>query len=62
MLQLEKERLKHFKINVKYDHIMLHKNTEKYLEVVCGVGSKIACYRIFGNSKDNFVVVKKGEK
>ena len=33
MLQLEKERLNHFKINVKYDHIMLHKNTEKYLKL-----------------------------
>lgn len=59
---MEQKRLKHFKYNAKYDHIMSVKNTEKYLEVVCSAGSKIATYKIFGNSEDNFIVVKKGER
>lgn len=59
---MEQKRLKHFKNNVSYDYIMSTKNTPKYLDVECGVGSKVAIFRIYGNNEDSFVVLKKGEK
>ena len=59
---MERERLKHFKYNASFDHIISTKNYEKYLEIVCSSGSKIATYKVFGNSEENFMVVKKGEK
>lgn len=59
---MEQKRLRHFKKNVSYDYIMSIKNTPEYLDVECGVGSKVAIFRIHGNSEDNFVVLKKREK
>ena len=59
---MQNKRLNHFKYNANYDHIMSIKNTDKYLEIVCSAGSKIVTYKVFGESEDNFMVVKKGER